>query len=144
MSRNLTHLPLCFSVLFRVRFLFCTDLTDNTDIFVRTRIFTECHGISVHLPPFNPRDPYSLLICIRVVPCISVFVFCSVRILRIIRIFLLEHRVSRSVTESLFICLRVVPCVSVFVFCSVRIIRIFCSNTDFHGVSRNLCSSVSV
>ena len=31
--------------------LFCTDLTDTTDIFARTRIFTECHGISVHLPP---------------------------------------------------------------------------------------------
>ena len=31
--------------------LFCTDLTDTTDIFARTRIFTECHGISVHLHP---------------------------------------------------------------------------------------------
>ena len=39
-------------------FLFCTDLTDFTDIFARTRIFTEFHGISVHLYPCNPCDPY--------------------------------------------------------------------------------------
>ena len=48
--------------------------------------------------------------------CAEILVFfCSVRILRILRIFLLEHRFSRSVTESLFICLRVVPCMSVVV-----------------------------
>ncbi len=32
-------------------FLFCTDLTDNTDIFARTQIFTECHGIFTQLHP---------------------------------------------------------------------------------------------
>ena len=32
-------------------FLFCTDITDFTDIFARTQIFTECHGISVHRSP---------------------------------------------------------------------------------------------
>ena len=42
-----------------------------------------------HLYPCNPSDPYSLPICLRVFPCVSVFVICSVRILRIIRIFLL-------------------------------------------------------
>ena len=36
---------------------------------------------------------------VRVVPCFSVFVICSVRILRIYRIVLLEHGFSRSVTE---------------------------------------------
>ena len=58
---------------FRVRFLFCTDLTDTTDIFVRTRIFTECHGISAHLHP-----------CFSVV--FRVVCFCSVRIPLIFRI----------------------------------------------------------
>ena len=52
MSRNLCSPA---SVFFRgfpcSLFLFCTDPTDTTDIFVRTRIFTECHGISAHLPP---------------------------------------------------------------------------------------------
>ncbi len=50
--------------------LFCTDLSDSTDIhaqlspcssvvcFIRTRTFTECHGISVQLHPCNPCDPY--------------------------------------------------------------------------------------
>ncbi len=71
-------------------FLFCTDLTDFTDIFARTRIFTECHGYFcssasvlfrvvpcslfvlygsdgyygylVHLHPCNPCDPYRTII----------------------------------------------------------------------------------
>ena len=71
-SVQFTHLPPCCSVYFRVRFLFCTDSTDTTDIFVRTRIFTECHGI------------YALLH-----PCFSVVfrVVCSVRIPLIFRIY---------------------------------------------------------
>ena len=49
--------------------LFCTDLTDTTDIFARTRIFTECHGISVHLHPcFSVWSvQFSPFICIRVI-----------------------------------------------------------------------------
>ena len=89
-------------------FLFCTDLTDFTDIFARTRIFTEFHGISVHLHPCNPSYPYNSLICLRVVPCFSVFVICPVRISRILRIFLLEHGISRNFTESLFNCIRII------------------------------------
>ena len=56
----LVQLHPCISVCLRVRYLFCTDNTDNTDNFARTRSVTECHGI--------------LLICIRVFPCVSVFV----------------------------------------------------------------------
>ena len=89
-----------FSVCLRVRFLFCTDLTDTTDIFVRTRSFTKCHGIFVHLPPFNPCYLYSSPIRLRVFPCVSVFVFCSVLISRILRIFLFEHGVSRTLCPS--------------------------------------------
>ena len=67
--RVIRTVPSSVSVFFRVlrvRFLFCTDLTDTTDIFVRTRSFTKCHGIFVHLPPFNPCYPYSSLIRLRV------------------------------------------------------------------------------
>ena len=71
--------------------LSCTDLTDNTDIFARTRIFTEFHGILfisirvfpcdpcslfysntdfhgfsrnfIHLHPFNLCNPWGVLFC---------------------------------------------------------------------------------
>ena len=61
--------------------------------------------------------------------CAEILVFfCSVRILRILRIFLLEHGFSRSVTEFY-------SSASVF----FRVFRVVCfirtrSLTDFHGV----------
>ena len=87
-SRNLCSSA---SVFFRVFRVVC---------FIRTRSLTEFHGI--------------LFICIRVIRVIRGLI-CSVRILRILRIFLP-------------ICLRVFPCVP----CSL-----FYSNTDFHGISRS-------
>ncbi len=109
--------------------LFCTDLTDTTDIFARTRIFTECHGI--------------LFICIRVFPCVPCSLFYSnTESHGFSRNFIHLHPSNpcdpwadlfctdlMDTTDILFICIRVFPCVP----CSL-----FYSNTESHGFSRSL------
>ncbi len=72
---------------YRCSALFCTDLTDSTDIlaqlspcssvvcFIRTRTFTECHGISVQRHPCNPLDPHSSLTGLCVIRVIRVGCF---------------------------------------------------------------------
>ena len=87
MSRNLCTSA---SVLFRgfpcSLFLFCTATTDVTDIFVRTRIFMECHGISAHLPPWFFRGfPCSLfLFCTDLTDLSDILSIC-LRVIRVIR-----------------------------------------------------------